>query len=69
MKASEALAKIYKFHLRGGHKEAMNMVAIVLSNVIDDIDVDGHPVTPEAIEKGLTEKARIHSDDTSKDVA
>lgn len=67
MKAAKSLELIYKAHLGDGHKEAKKMVAIVLANVIDDIDLNGGIVTAEAIEDGLFEKAMIHSGGFSND--
>jgi hypothetical protein len=67
MKTAQSLEIIYKTHLPAGHKEAMEIVAAVVANVIDDLDLDGQEVTAKALELGLEKKALLHKGQGSKE--
>jgi hypothetical protein len=67
MKTAQSLEIIYKTHRSAGHKEAMEIVATVVANVIDDLDLDGQEVTAKALELGLKKKALLHKGQSSKE--
>lgn len=70
MNTAKALAQIYATILKeDGPIEARQYVAMVVSNTIDDLQIDNIPVTAENIEKRLVEKTQIYIDDSSEEVA
>lgn len=70
MNTEQALAKIYNSVLQDeGPVEAKQYVAMIISNIIDDLQLEGIPVSAESLQLRLCHKAQFYGNGEQEEVA